>query len=303
MNNIIIYQLRPGIGDMCVFLSSIYEISKKNPNSKITLITKKNTKAKNFLSDEKYINKIIYIEEIKKKLPSFFSLIFFLKKEKYDKAYIFHYGFKYFLISKILSIKEIYFYGFLKKNESISMRMIKSTCDWLNIENYNTTSVLNYNGNIIEGDKILIGIGSSGLSRKWSTDNFINLIKKINIHKRYKIIILGGPNEKSQAEDIINNFSSIKITSLCNSSVYETFSYIKNSKIYVGTDSGFMHLSSALNVKTFGLFGDTPTNYVEYSDNITPIIPEGYQFISHNSNAMKDFTPEYVYSKILKYLN
>ena len=107
------------------------------------------------------------------------------------------------------------------------MRMIKSTCDWLNIENYNTTSVLNYNGKIIEGDKILIGIGSSGLSRKWSTDNFINLIKKINIHKRYKIIILGGPNEKSQVEDIINNFSSIKITSLCNSSVYETFSYIK----------------------------------------------------------------------------
>jgi len=48
MKKILIFQLRPGIGDMCIFLSSIYEISKKHKGSEIHLITKKRTKLKIF---------------------------------------------------------------------------------------------------------------------------------------------------------------------------------------------------------------------------------------------------------------
>ena len=43
----LIVQLRPGIGDMCVFLSSIHEIIKKE-NKNFVLLTKKRTRAKNF---------------------------------------------------------------------------------------------------------------------------------------------------------------------------------------------------------------------------------------------------------------
>ena len=64
------------------------------------------------------------------------------------------------------------------------------------------------------------------------------------------------------------------------------------------TDSAFMHLSSALNVRTYGLFGDTPTNYSEYSNLIKPIIPKGYNSITHGSNAMKKIKPEDVFITI-----
>ena len=43
MKHILIIQTRPGIGDLCIFLSSMHQIAKKHPNSKITLITKKTT--------------------------------------------------------------------------------------------------------------------------------------------------------------------------------------------------------------------------------------------------------------------
>ena len=59
-----------------------------------------------------------------------------------------------------------------------------------------------------------------------------------------------------------------------------------------------MHLSSALNVRTYGLFGDTPTNYSEYSNLIKPIIPKGYNSITHGSNAMKKIKPEDVFITI-----
>ena len=77
---------------------------------------------------------------------------------------------------------------------------------------------------------------------------------------------------------------------------------IKNSKIYVGTDSAFMHLSAALKVKSFGLYGDTPVNYAEYSDFIIPILPIGYETISHDSNAMEKISADHVYSQISDFI-
>jgi heptosyltransferase-2 len=300
MNKILIFQLRPGIGDMCLFLSSIKEIYNQNKKSEIYIITKKRSSARNFLKDEKFIKKIFYIEDIKKNnLFTFFALVFFLIKFKFHTSYIFHYGIKYYFLSKILKIKNVYFYGIKKKNENISKKIYQSTCKWLNIKDYNTTPIIKCSDVAIKGNKILIGIGSSGITRRWQTDYFVNLIKKINTISKFHFYLLAGQNEKRQAYEIMSKITKINITSLCNLSIYNSFKYIKNSKIYVGTDSAFMHLSAALNVKSFGLFGDTPVNYSDYSKNIFPIIPENFTTISHQSNAMKLIKPDFVF-KIIK---
>ena len=61
---ICIVQTRPGIGDLCIFLPYIHFISNFK-NSKITLITKKRTKAKEILKYDPFIEKVIYIDEKK----------------------------------------------------------------------------------------------------------------------------------------------------------------------------------------------------------------------------------------------
>ena len=44
---------------------------------------------------------------------------------------------------------------------------------------------------------------------------------------------------------------------------------IKNCNLYIGNDTGFMHISSALNLKTVALFMDSPVQaYGKYSKNI-----------------------------------
>ena len=124
MNRILIIQTRPGIGDLCIFLSSVHEISKNNPNSDITLVTKKRTRAKEILKHDSYINRIVFLDDdIYKNKKKFFTNLNYLKnfilKNNFSKVYIMHYGIRYLLLCKFVGIKKIFSYPFLKKKDNI----------------------------------------------------------------------------------------------------------------------------------------------------------------------------------------
>lgn len=307
MNNILIFQNRPGIGDCIIFLSAIHEIARKNQGAKIFLVTKKRSKARELLKDDPYIKNILYSDENEKrhkiKVLKYLYLWKDLHKIKFIKSYIFHHSFGHYFLCKILNIKHIFHYGFIKKNENICKKIYISILKWLNIKNYNSSAKI-FLEKIQKNNKnnLIIGIGSSGLSRRWDMKNFVKLINLIN-KKKYNFYIVAGKNESEEAKILIKKLKhKVKIKSLCSKKIYEILTYIKNSKLYIGTDSAFMHISAALGVKSFGLFGDTPTNYAEYSKKIFPIIPLGYSTITHKSNAMNKISAEHVYSKIKKFI-
>jgi ADP-heptose:LPS heptosyltransferase len=78
---------------------------------------------------------------------------------------------------------------------------------------------------------------------------------------------------------------------------------IYSSKLYVGNDTGFMHLSAGLNIPAIGLFGDTPLEaYGKYTKNIFPIIPVGYKTIIHNSNAINEISVDQVLNEVKKFI-
>ena len=58
---------------------------------------------------------------------------------------------------------------------------------------------------------------------------------------------------------------------------------IKNCNVAICNDSSFSHLSAALGVKTITLMADTPLIYGSYSTNMYPIIPDGVQYVTHNT--------------------
>ena len=58
--------------------------------------------------------------------------------------------------------------------------------------------------------------------------------------------------------------------------IKETMRYISNCDLYIGNDTGWLHISSALNIKCLALFMDSPVQaYGKYSENIEIIVPEG----------------------------
>jgi len=100
------------------------------------------------------------------------------------------------------------------------------------------------------------------------------------------------------AAQLKEKFSDIKIISLCEKSIKESINLIDGSKIYIGNDTGFMHLCAGLGISSYGLFGDTSTNYSDYSNKIIPITPRGIKLVGQGTMGMNKIYPEDALEKI-----
>ena len=75
---------------------------------------------------------------------------------------------------------------------------------------------------------------------------------------------MGSNTEKEKyKKNIINKIDEKKIIDLMGKSITQTHAYMKRCNLFVGNDSGLMHLSAASKIPTIGLFG--PTNNKLYS--------------------------------------
>ncbi len=309
MNKGLIIQTRPGVGDLCMFLPYIQQIKEHNKDFQFTLITKKRTAAKQILKYEQSVNQTVYLEDeilgiTKSKINNFFKILNFIKKNNFSKIYIMHFSIFWFLVAKISGIKKIYKYGIFKKNVDIYLNALEQNKRWLQDSNLSSQTKIAYpQNNIKNNNQIIIGIGSSGPTKKWPTENYIELIKKIN-NKNIKFYLAGGNNEIENqiANKIINEIKDNRIESLCSLSIEEIMPIINSSKLYIGNDTGFMHLSAGLNIPAIGLFGDTPLSYANYTKNIMPIIPKNFKTVSHNSIAMNQITVEQVLNEVKKFI-
>jgi heptosyltransferase-2 len=309
MNKGLIIQTRPGVGDLCMFLPYIQQIKKHNKDFAFTLVTKKRTAAKQILKYDQSINQIVYLEDetiatTKSKINNFFKLLNFIKKNNFSKIYIMHFSIFWFLLAKISGIKNIYKYGILKKNVDIHLNALEQNKRWLQDPNLSSQTKIVYpQNNSKNNNQIIIGIGSSGPTKKWPIENYIELIKKIN-DKNIKFYLAGGNNEIENqiANKIINEIKENRIESLCSLSIEEIMPIINSSKLYIGNDTGFMHLSAGLNIPAIGLFGDTPLSYAKYNKNILPIIPENFKTVGHGSMAMNQITIGQVLNEVKKFI-
>ena len=300
---IAIIQTRPGIGDLCVFLPFIHVISKFF-KTKVLLITKKRTWAKDILKVDPHIDEVLYMDENQK--ISNLNLIKFLKKKKLDKIFIFHFGLRYWLISKISGLKEIYFYGFIKKNVSITKFVKEKIKEWLKQRK------INYNCKIYFPKKykknkntIVIGIGGSGQNKKWKIDNYIKLIEILSKKKpKYNFLIAGGKRELQDFKKIKKNLPRCNLFNLCNLTIEKCLYLMEGSKVYIGNDTGFMHLCGSIGIKSFGIFGDTPSDYCNYNSKIIPLMPRGYTKIKQGDGVLnKVLVEDIIHNHHFKSLN
>ena len=119
---ILAVQNRMGIGDTVIFLPFIKALSKKF-DSPISLLTKENSKADQFLNHTNYIDQILFLErdkKYKKQHDGFIgslNLIKYIKKYNFDKIFIFNSSLRYNLIAKFSGIPDVYQYPLLKKTK------------------------------------------------------------------------------------------------------------------------------------------------------------------------------------------
>ena len=121
-----------------------------------------------------------------------------------------------------------------------------------------------------------------------------------------KFYIAAGRNDKELINEIFNSNIKDKCTSFKNLKIRETLPIIKNCDLYIGNDTGWLHISSALNIKCLALFMDSPVQaYGKYSKNIEIIVPEGetVETTTHDTLGADNISFDKVYDKCIELLS
>ncbi len=102
---------------------------------------------------------------------------------------------------------------------------------------------------------IIVHPGSSNPSKIWPRDNYVKLIRKIKKELSANVIIVGSVKEKGLSERIISE-AGAAITDLTGElSLKELAALLKKCDIFIGNDTGPMHMAAALGVPVIAVFG------------------------------------------------
>ncbi len=309
-----------GLGDCIIHINYIHEISKKY-GKPVSILAKENTRAEDLFGDDPHIDEVITLDRLNDNsgshdgLSGFFKLARDIKEKKFDKVFIFNSSIRYFLICKFAGIEKIAQYPLLKKKgqhvvntakifTENELNKIVSTQPKLLIRE---DKVLKARKDISQSHKnIVLGIAASGQTKRWGIKNFIKLIEKINEKYPSKFYLAAGKNDQQLIDEILNSNIGSNCISLNNLKINEMMPIIANCNLYCGNDTGFMHISAALNLKTVALFMDSPAlAYGKYSKNINIIIPEGEteESTTHDTLGADKISFDNVYNKCIELLS
>ena len=335
-----------GIGSISRSLGIIHHLQNLYPKSKISLVTFKENESfmkiikpldQYYLIDKtNFINLTLdYIKilfQLKKKnclvidleVHSYFAKIFcFFIKSKiklgfYIKEKIKFYNQSFFFDNTIFVEKNYHkILNFLKKQnyEKINiLTLLKLKESEISLEKKLKKIGINQNDKFF-----IININTSDLceERRWDTNNFIKLIKKL-LNKEYKIILIGSGSEKMNIEKLTlelhgNNQNLINFAG--KTDIGELFCILKNYKnVFITCDTGPLHIANISKCATVSLWGPgTPVSYGEKYENHKLIYkkvhcsPCIYVHINAPCNGenicMKNISVDEVFEESLKLIN
>ena len=308
---VLVVQQRYGIGDMVIFSPYIQAIS-NNLKTSVTLLAKKSSKARDLFAYDKAVNEIIDLEKSLDKVSGFLKLSNVIRQKNFDKIFIFNGSLRYKILSNYVGIKSIYQYPLFTSKDVIFQtakiftenifNCIISSEPKLEIDNSELEKCKKKYNFDNKFKHIILGISASGPTKRWDIDNFIKLAHKIKNKVKCKFYLAGGLNDKY----LIDKFKSSGLKdfsfSFENSQIKEIMHIIKNSDLYIGNDTGFMHISAGLGLKCIGLFLDSPAySYSGYTKKIQAITPLGKTIYTttHNTKGKDQVSFEEVAEKAL----
>ena len=219
-----------GLGTNILHLSYCHEIAKDYGPVKIITLS---NNFKDVIEDDPLIKEVIYLDRYHKKITDIYKLSKFLKKYNFNNLFIFYPSLRFFLSAKLARIQNIFTYPlFRKKNLHLVYTAKKFIEKNLNIKNCPTETVLFVDNNkkkmannYLKKNKknIIIGAGSSGLTTKWGTNNYINLIKKLNDKHECFYFILGGQEDKKIINEIVDSVGNQNAMSLAEKNIKEIY--------------------------------------------------------------------------------
>ena len=281
-----------GIGDLIFHVPLIRGIYKKY-NSKINILTNEVNRAKNLLKSEKTVDKIFYLNfQRENQIINSYKLLIKINSFNSDLCVL-------TAPSKRLTIpllfsnskKKIYFKK--KSIKDLSKYLINQTKEILPEINFSKNYSLNISGSNKNVDNIFISIDSRHDQNNWNKNNFVALLRKIILLKKFKKIYVNfDPSKIKNFRGVINTFRPNKKICFTYSVNFNQLLKIMNSCNYIiGNESGPICIGASMKKKVVSIY------YPKHTTKSSKTIYDKVKFFNTDIN-----NANYIISKIINYL-
>ena len=133
-------------------------------------------------------------------------------------------------------------------------------------EEAGTDELLALNG--VGRDEKLIALHpfSSIIERGWHLDNFAALSIRLAA-MGYRPLVLGAPNDRAFFDTAADRFATTAVDLVGKSTLRITMALLKRCALFVGNDSGVMHLAAAAGIPLVAIFGpQSPVKFGPWSE-------------------------------------
>jgi heptosyltransferase-3 len=126
----------------------------------------------------------------------------------------------------------------------------------LPIETENALALLGKH-DVQPGAFIAVHAGASFEGRRWQPERFAATIRDIAAETGLNVVLVGGPEEREIAQTIIAQASVPVINLVGQLSLESLLAVLKQARMFLGNESGPMHMAAAVGTPVVGLFGRT----------------------------------------------
>ena len=93
-------------------------------------------------------------------------------------------------------------------------------------------------------------LSAGAKNHEWGVDNYSKLLIKLNTIYKIEVILLGaGDNTENYGIELESKLEFSVINLIGKTSIRETIALLKNCDLYIGGDTGPMHMAAACGLK------------------------------------------------------
>ncbi|MFW6128810.1 MAG: lipopolysaccharide heptosyltransferase II [Candidatus Aminicenantaceae bacterium] len=158
---------------------------------------------------------------------------------------------------------------------------------------------------------IVFHIGAGNIFRDWGVNNIVELTNLFAQRPEIKIVLVGAAKEKERAEEIIKKSSLELLTLTGKLGLKELRELISRADLFVGPDSGPMHLAASTDTPIVAYFGPTlPARFRPWQAKAV-LLEKDYECrltcrqrncVYEDFRCIRDISPQDVYKACLKFL-
>ena len=125
----------------------------------------------------------------------------------------------------------------------------------------------------IDASKPIVAIhpGSPVPLKRWPAERFVKLADTL-IERKTQVLFLGGSDEKQLVEEIQAQMRHKSVNIAGRTNLQQLGAVLQSCHLFIGNDSGPMHIAAAVGTRVIGLFGPgSPQRFGPFGENCTAI--------------------------------